>query len=202
MRTLTLLALLAACNASGPSGPTPTTDGAAEVAADVAVDGQPDDVLYALRGEARWADSCSGSAASCPGAMHNVSGPPGAMIDVACEYSTAPGGHFVAFRIAALGPMQQNFDESTAGLRVRGFLPTNIPQLLPAPSGGGLSVRGLGWSVLMAAVGPMTTCHVFVDRVERGGFAGRVDCQDVPDDLTPPRARILRGTFAFAGCSR
>jgi hypothetical protein len=135
------------------------------------------------------------------------------VVDVDCSLTPSSGGYEVFFRIATLQPGQENFDDSQEGLLAVGFLPAVGQELRMGALGGYVQIRGLGWSIARAPIGPsMDTgrCHVFIDRLASGGFTGRIACNAVNDDSTPARARNIRGAtgaspdygeFVFTNCA-
>lgn len=165
-----------------------------------------------LTGQASWTDGCLMNA--CPSQAHSVRGAQGSpTVDVECALAPSSGGYMVFFRIAALAIAGQSFDESREGLFVRGFLPAVGQELRSASMAdiGTVRVRGNGWQVPHATIGPSNTCHVFVDRLSNGGFTGRINCEGMRDDATPPNMRFIRGgagaampefgEFVFTNCA-
>ncbi len=163
-----------------------------------------------LTGQATWADACPAS--MCPSSTHAPRGAAGSpTVDVDCSLQSVGSGYNVFFRIATI-TQGGNFDESSEGLLATGYLPAVGQELRPnAGDNAYVGVRGLGWRVSMATVGPTGQCHVFIDRLVSGGFVGRVSCPMVNDDSTPPRTRVIRGgvgaqmpdfgDFVFTNCS-
>ena len=167
-----------------------------------------------LTGQASWADSCP-PGANCLPRTHSVRGSLGSpTVDVDCQLAQVTGGYSVFFRIGAVS-MGGTIDDSQEGLLATGFLPGIGQELRTAPNMNGyVSVKGLGWSVAMATVGPTGQCHVFIDRIASGGYVGRISCPAVMDDQTPPTTRIIRagvssavpptpefGEFVFTNCA-
>lgn len=164
-----------------------------------------------LTGQASWGDTCP-PAQPCgsPGvhAPRGAAGSPG--VDVDCSIAAAGGGHNIFFRIATIAP-GGNFDESSEGLAVAGWLPAIGQELRSNGADAYASIRGLGWSVSRAGLGPTGQCHVVITRIASGGFSGTITCPMVNDDSTPPRVRIIRGgststnpdlgEFVFTNCS-
>lgn len=171
------------------------------------------DPAVPLSGQAVWADDCPMNA--CPSAPHAVRGSQGSpRVDVDCSISPAVGGSNIFFRIAALAPTQENFDDSSEGLLVRGFVPGAGMELRAGvDTPGYVNVRGGGWYSNSNTIGPATTstCHVFIDRFTGGGFAGRISCNGMRDDATPPHERRVHGSvgtrtpefgeFVFNNCA-
>lgn len=165
-----------------------------------------------LTGQASWSDGCPMNA--CNSAAHSLRGAQGSpTVDVECTLRPASGGYSLFFRIATLSAPGQSFDESREGLYVRGFLPAVGQELrsLSAEDIGNVRVRGNGWEVRVAAVGPSNPCHVTVNNVSNGGFAGTIACEGMRDDSTPPNTRYIRGgtnamnpdrgEFIFTNCA-
>lgn len=195
------LVLLAACGGASSNAPPP---------ADAGADG--DTATVAPSGQASWADGCPMNA--CNSTPHSLRGAQGSpTVDVECSLRPVTGGHSVFFRIAALSMAGLSFDESREGLYVRGFLPA-VGQELRSQSAedvGNVRVRGNGWEVRVAAVGPSNPCHVRVTNLSNGGFAGTIACEGTRDDATPPNTRYVRGgpsatnpdrgEFVFTNCA-
>ncbi len=163
-----------------------------------------------LTGQAAWTDACPMS--SCPPVPHNIAGAQGSpTVDVACSIRQVSGGYDVEFRIAAISMAGQNFADSNEGLYVTGLLPAVGQELRPQGSVGYVTIKGLGWTVPNATIGPSTgKCHVFIDAIAAGGFRGRIACADLRDDRSPPTTRLVRGgasamnpdfgEFVFTNC--
>lgn len=165
-----------------------------------------------LTGQAAWTDGCPMNA--CSSAAHYVRGAQGSpTVDVECALAPSSGGYSVFFRIATLAQAGQSFDESREALYVRGFLPAVGQELQSASMMdiGYVRVRGNGWQVSNAPVGVTNPCHVFIDRLANGGFIGRLSCEGMRDDATPPNTRFVRGgsnamdanfgEFVFTNCA-
>lgn len=165
-----------------------------------------------LTGQASWGDTCPPAQPCGSPGVHAPRGAAGSpTVDVDCSISGASGGYNVFFRIATIAA-GGNFDDSSEGLLARGFLPAVGQELRSGTDTSAIaSIRGLGWSVSSAPLGPSGQCHVFIDRIASGGFSGRIACPMVNDDNTPPRVRIIRGgvgasnpdygEFVFTNCS-
>ena len=152
---------------------------------------------------------------ACNPAAHSLRGTQGSpTVDVDCALRPVSGGHSVFFRIATIATAGQSFDESREGLYVRGFLPA-VGQEIRSQSAedvGNVRVRGNGWEVRIAGVGPSNPCHVRVSSLSNGGFTGTITCEGMRDDATPPNTRYVRGgaasmnpnlgEFAMEGCSQ
>lgn len=206
MRHLPLVLALAACGS-------PTSN--APPLADAAADGDAaggDAATVRPSGQAAWSDGCAMNA--CSPAAHSLRGAQGSPnVDVDCALRAVTGGYSVFFRIAAIATAGQSFDESREGLYVRGFLPAVGQQLRSqsAEDVGNVRVRGNGWEVRVAALGPSSPCHVTITTLSDGGFAGTIACEGMRDDATPPNTRYLRGgtaalnpslgEFVMGGCS-
>jgi hypothetical protein len=165
-----------------------------------------------LTGQAAWSDGCPMNA--CNSAAHSLRGAQGSpTVDVECTLRPVMGGYSVFFRIAALSMAGQSFDESREGLFVRGFLPAVGQELRSASMDdiGNVRLRGSGWEVRVAAVGPSNPCHVTVNALSNGGFAGTINCEGMRDDASPPNTRFVRGgssamnpmlgEFIFTNCA-
>ncbi|MFO0602489.1 MAG: hypothetical protein U0324_04905 [Polyangiales bacterium] len=163
-----------------------------------------------LTGQASWTDGCPMNA--CVSGAHSVRGAQGSpTVDVECALAPASGGYTVFFRIAALAIAGQSFDESREGLYALGFLPGVGRELQVSDGAGYVRVRGNGWEVRNATLGASGACHVFVDTVANGGFTGRINCEGMRDDATPPNTRFIRGNagaamanfgeFVFTNCA-
>jgi hypothetical protein len=165
-----------------------------------------------LTGQASWGDTCPPAMPCGSPGVHAPRGAAGSPnVDVDCSIVATAGGNNIFFRIATI-TAGGTFDDSSEGILATGFLPAVGQEL--RPNGGNnayAGIRGLGWSVSMAPLGPTGQCHVFVDRLASGGFSGRFACPTVNDDSTPPRMRIIRGgvsamnpeygEFVFTNCS-
>lgn len=166
-----------------------------------------------LTGQAAWATGCPMNA--CNSAAASLRGAQGSpTTDVECSLTAVSGGYSVFFRIASLSTAGQSFEESLEGLFVRGFLTAPAQELRSASAMdlGFVRARGSGgaWQAT-GAVGPSSPCHVFIDRLAAGGFIGRIKCDGLRDDATPPNTRFIRGTanaasqeygeFVFTNCA-
>lgn len=176
----------------------------AVVAASCSDDPQP------LTGQASWSDGCPMS--MCTSSTHSVRGAAGSpTVDVDCSLAQVSGGYRVTFRIASITE-GANFDQSTEGLSIKGFLPAVGQELRSATDySATATIRGLGWVINEAALGPTSPCHVVITNLSNGGFKGTLSCPEVQDtSVTPPRARLIRGgsdamnpdlaEFVFANC--
>ena len=58
-----------------------------------------------------------------------------------------------------------------------------------------MQIRGSGWSIPAGngTIGVTGACHVFIDRLNGQSFNGRIKCNNVQDDLSPPRSRFVDG---------
>jgi len=149
-----------------------------------------------LTGQASWSVGCPMNA--CNSAAYSVRGAQGSpTVDVECGLIPVSGGNSVFFRIASLSMPGQSFDASLEGLYVRGFLPAVGQELrsLSDMDVGNVRTRGSGgaWQVRVAAVGPSNPCHVVINTLSNGGFAGTINCEGMRDDATPPNTRYIRG---------
>lgn len=168
-----------------------------------------------MTGRAFWREGCTAaSASSCTANSHSVSGSNGSpTVDVLCNVVAVTGGTSITFRIGAIEP-GQNFSESQEGLFATGLLNTVGSELRPGDDGGFVQIRGAGWSVPPSngTIGVTGVCHVFIDRINGQNFNGRIKCDDVRDDLSPPRQRYVAGLipstssnefaeFSFTNCT-
>lgn len=164
-----------------------------------------------LTGQASWGDTCPPAQPCGSPGVHSPRGAAGSPgVDVDCSISGASGGYNVFFRIATIAP-GGNFDDSSEGLSVAGWLPAIGQELRSNGSDAYAAIRGLGWSVSRATLGATGQCHVVITRIASGGFSGTIACPMVNDDNTPPRVRIIRGgvaasnpdlgEFVFTNCS-
>lgn len=169
-----------------------------------------------MTGQAFWREGCPASATgvNCNTNSHAVRGSNGSpTVDVHCSLVSVAGGTSVTFRIAAIEP-GQNFSESQEGLFATGFLDRVGAELRTGEGGGFVQIRGAGWSVPPSSgtIGVTGACHVFIDRINGQSFNGRMRCDDVRDDLSPPRSRYVAGLvpqtessefaeFSFTNCS-
>jgi hypothetical protein len=168
-----------------------------------------------MTGRAAWREGClAAGGVNCTPNSHIVSGSNGSpTVDVLCNIVPITGGYSVTFRIAAI-EAGQNFSESQEGLFATGLLPSIGAELRTGDDGGFVQVRGSGWSIPPSngTIGITGACHVFVDRVTGQNFNGRVKCDGLMDDLSPPRQRYIAGTppstqtvdygeFSFTNCT-
>lgn len=169
-----------------------------------------------MTGRAAWREGCPATmtGANCTSNSHLVSGSNGSpTVDVLCNIVPITGGYSVTFRIAAI-EAGQNFSESLEGLFATGLLPSVGAELRPGDDGGFVQIRGSGWSIPPSngTIGVTGACHVFIDRVTGQNFNGRVKCDGLMDDLSPPRARYVAGSppstqtvefgeFSFTNCT-
>ncbi len=168
-------------------------------------------------GSAAWRVRCpaSSSGANCNVTSHSVRGSAGSpTVDVVCNVAPTTGGTRITFRIAAIEP-GQNFSESQEGLFATGVLERAGAELRSGGEGGFVQVRGAGWGVKPAdgTIGVTGVCHVFIDAVDGQNFRGRMRCEGLQDNLSPPRSREVIGLipqtttneyaeFSFANCDR
>lgn len=168
-----------------------------------------------MTGRAFWREGCAPTSASpCQPNSHSVSGSNGSpTVDLSCNVAPVNGGTGITFRIAAV-EAGQNFSESQEGLFATGLLNTVGSELRPGDDGGFVQIRGAGWSVPPSngTIGVTGVCHVFIDRINGQSFNGRIKCDDVRDDLSPPRQRYVAGLipstssnefaeFSFTNCT-
>ena len=169
-----------------------------------------------MTGQAFWREGCPASmaGANCNNNSHSVRGSNGSpTVDVLCNVVPVAGGTSVTFRIAAI-EAGQNFAESQEGLFATGVLNAVGSELRPGDDGGFVQIRGAGWSIPAGngTIGVTGACHVFVDRINGQNFNGRIKCDNVRDDLDPPRQRYVAGLvpqtqsndfaeFSFTNCT-
>lgn len=168
-----------------------------------------------MTGSAYWREGCPASTTgtNCNANSHSVRGSAGSpTVDITCSVAPTTGGNIVTFRIAAVGA-GQGFAESNEGIFATGFLSAPGTELRAGDDGGYVQLRGAGWGVRPEAgtIGPAGACHVFVDRLNGQNFNGRLKCDNVLDDLSPPRMRYVVGLvpqtmtndyaeFTFSNC--
>lgn len=150
-----------------------------------------------MTGQAFWRDGCPATmtGANCTTNRHSVRGSNGSpTVDVLCNVVPVAGGTAITFRVAAIEP-GQNFSESLEGLFATGLLPSVGAELRPGDDGGFVQIRGSGWSIPAGngTIGVTGACHVFIDRLNGQSFNGRIKCNNVQDDLSPPRSRFVDG---------
>ena len=166
-----------------------------------------------MTGRAFWREGCTAaSASSCTANSHSVSGSNGSpTVIVSCNVAPGAGGTRVSFQIAAI-ERGQNFEESQEALFATGLLTGAGAELRSADDENGfVQVRGSGWAVRNASIGVVGNCHVFIERINGQSFNGKIKCDGITDDLTPPRTRYLAGLapqtadnefgeFSFTNC--
>lgn len=169
-----------------------------------------------MTGQAFWREGCPATmtGANCNTNSHPVRGSNGSpTVDVLCNVVPVTGGTSITFRIAGI-EAGQNFSESQEGLFATGLLTAVGQELRPGEDGGFVQIRGAGWSIPPAngTIGVTGVCHVFIDRLNGQNFNGRIKCDDVRDDLSPPRSRYVAGLipqtqsnefaeFSFTNCT-
>lgn len=169
-----------------------------------------------MTGRAFWRQGCLASmaGANCNTTSHAVSGSNGSpTVDVLCSVYPTTGGTAITFRIAAI-EAGQNFSESQEGLFATGLLNTVGSELRVGDDGGFVQIRGSGWSIPPSngTLGVTGVCHVFIDRINGQSFNGRIKCDNVRDDISPPRLHYVAGLipqttsnefaeFSFTNCT-
>ena len=169
-----------------------------------------------ITGQAFWREGCPANmaGANCNTNSHAVRGSNASpTVDVICSVVPVTGGTSITFRIAAV-ESGQNFSESQEGLFATGVLNAVGGELRAGDDGGFVQIRGAGWSIPPSngTIGVTGVCHVFIDRLNGQNFNGRIKCDDVRDDLSPPRQRYVAGLepqtqsnefgeFSFTNCA-
>jgi len=143
-------------------------------------------------GQAAWTDGCLRNA--CNSAGHYIRRDEDSpTVAVECSLMPWMNGYTVSFSIATVSGWQRDLRYSREALSVRGFLPAVGQEIGPVfEDYGYVRVRGNGWWA-SGPVGVTNLCHVFIDRLADGGFSGRLNCEGMRDDATPPNARFVRG---------
>lgn len=166
-----------------------------------------------MTGRAFWREGCTPTSASpCQPNSHSVSGSNGSpTVVISCNVAPGTGGTRVSFQIAAI-ERGQNFEESQEALFATGLLPTGMTELRSSDDENGfVQIRGSGWAVRNASIGVVGQCRVLIDRINGQSFNGKIKCDGITDDLTPPRTRYLvglapstatneYGEFSFTNC--
>ena len=203
IRRLAAAALVVGCSASGgasPSPPLPSIDGGlsagdGSASSDSSVPSHGGGLP--ITGQAFWREGChfTMKGPQCSNTSHLMRGSARSPeLDVTCSVFPTTGGTSITFRFAAIEP-GQNFSESQEGLFATGILGAVGSELRPGDDGGFMQIRGAGWSIPPSngTNGVTGVCHVFIDRLSGQGFSGRVKCDGVRDDLSPPRQRYVAG---------
>lgn len=138
-----------------------------------------------------WTVSCPPDmgGANCTSSVHQIrasAGSPTAIMD--CSITRNGSGYSVFFRAGSIDVSGGTFDEAREGMLVDGVAPA-----LGQEMSGRITLRGQGWTNPAGNLGGTNPCHVFIDAVSGQNFRGRVKCDLLQDDASPPRRRNVRG---------